>query len=99
MINRNDYDPKAYGPTFQWTFLAPKYWGTWFIVLLMLPVSLLPISFHHVLANFFARALKRGRCVDEHVGVKAPGKENTTTFFLAKMSSVVFATHDSPSLH
>ncbi|MFA0405749.1 lauroyl-Kdo(2)-lipid IV(A) myristoyltransferase [Vibrio sp. 10N.222.52.C12] len=61
MINRNDYDPKAYDPTFQWAFLAPKYWGTWFIVLLMFPVSLLPISFHHALANFFARRLSKSQ--------------------------------------
>ena len=32
--------------------------------------------------NTGASSLKRGRCVDEHVGVNAPGSENTTTFLL-----------------
>src|SRR5882672_8443104 len=39
--------------------------------------------------NAGATSLKRGRCVDEHVGVKAPGSEKATTFLPAKMSSVV----------
>src|SRR6188472_2078893 len=39
--------------------------------------------------NAGASSLKRGRCVDEHVGVNAPGSEKTTTFLFAKMSSVV----------
>ncbi|MDN2479980.1 lauroyl-Kdo(2)-lipid IV(A) myristoyltransferase [Vibrio agarivorans] len=39
---RNDFDPKAYNPEFQWSFLAPKYWGTWFGVVIALPFALLP---------------------------------------------------------
>ncbi|MGL0820610.1 lauroyl-Kdo(2)-lipid IV(A) myristoyltransferase [Vibrio vulnificus] len=40
---RNDFDPKAYHPTFQWGFLAPKYWGTWLGLLVGIPLALLPI--------------------------------------------------------
>ncbi|HAS6349086.1 TPA: lauroyl-Kdo(2)-lipid IV(A) myristoyltransferase [Vibrio vulnificus] len=40
---RNDFDPKAYNPTFQWGFLAPKHWGTWLGLLIGIPLALLPI--------------------------------------------------------
>ncbi len=40
-----------------------------------------------------ASSLKRGRCVDEQVGVNAPGSENTTTFLPAKMSALVTVVH------
>ena len=40
---RNDFDPKAYNPTFQWGFLAPKHWGTWLGLLVGIPLALLPI--------------------------------------------------------
>lgn len=39
---RNDFDPDAYNPTFEWGFLAPKHWGTWFGILVGLPLTLLP---------------------------------------------------------
>src|SRR2546430_9348043 len=38
-------------------------------------------------------SLNRGKCVDEHVGVNAPGSEKTTTFLPAKMSSLVTVVH------
>lgn len=60
---RNDFDPKAYNPTFEWGFLAPKYWGTWIGVLLSVPLSLLPLGFHQWLSHQVARKLakkKRG---------------------------------------
>ncbi|KOO06671.1 lauroyl-Kdo(2)-lipid IV(A) myristoyltransferase [Vibrio hepatarius] len=60
---RNDFDPKAYNPTFEWGFLAPKYWGTWIGVLLSVPLSLLPLGFHKWLSHQVARKLakkKRG---------------------------------------
>lgn len=60
---RNDFDPKAYNPTFEWGFLAPKYWGTWIGVLLSIPLSLLPLDFHKWLSHQVARKLakkKRG---------------------------------------
>ena len=43
--------------------------------------------------NAGASSLKRGRCVDEQVGVKAPGSEKTTTFLPAKISSLVTLAH------
>ncbi len=42
--------------------------------------------------NTSASWLKRGTCVEEQVGVKAPGSENTTTVLPLKMSSVVTST-------
>lgn len=61
--DRDDFDPKAYNPTFNWGFVAPKYWGTWIGVLLSIPLSLLPLSFHQWLSHQVARKLakkKRG---------------------------------------
>src|SRR5690606_39603619 len=37
--------------------------------------------------------LKRGTCEEEHVGVNAPGSENTTTVLPAKISSLDTSTH------
>ncbi|WP_394249732.1 lauroyl-Kdo(2)-lipid IV(A) myristoyltransferase [Vibrio profundi] len=39
---RDDYDPNAYNPRFEASFLAPKYWGTWLTVLLGIPFVFLP---------------------------------------------------------
>src|SRR3954471_11177307 len=39
--------------------------------------------------NTGTSSLYRGRCVDEHVGVNAPGSEKTTTVLPANRSSVV----------
>ncbi|CAM2984326.1 lauroyl-Kdo(2)-lipid IV(A) myristoyltransferase [Vibrio rarus] len=52
---RNDFDPKAYNPTFKWGFLAPKYWTTWFGILFAIPFSFAPISFHRWLASLAAK--------------------------------------------
>ncbi|ENM3911939.1 lauroyl-Kdo(2)-lipid IV(A) myristoyltransferase [Vibrio cholerae] len=54
---RNDFDPKAYNPTFQWRFLAPKYWGTWLAVLLALPLALLPLGVQQWLAKLIAQKM------------------------------------------
>ncbi|MGR5340805.1 lauroyl-Kdo(2)-lipid IV(A) myristoyltransferase [Vibrio astriarenae] len=56
---RNDFDSKAYNPEFQWHFLAPKYWGTWFGVLFSLPLALLPLSAHKCLARKIASRLAK----------------------------------------
>lgn len=57
--DRDDFDPKAYNPTFDWGFVAPKYWGTWIGVLFFSLVSLLPNSFRLAMAQFMAKqALK-----------------------------------------
>src|ERR1700694_378876 len=39
--------------------------------------------------NAGASSLNRGKCVDEQVGVNAPGSEKTTTFLPEKMSALV----------
>ncbi|MFV0573837.1 MAG: lauroyl-Kdo(2)-lipid IV(A) myristoyltransferase [Vibrio sp.] len=59
MQQRDDFDPKAYNPTFQWHFLAPKYWGTWLLVLLMIPVALLPHKVHYSLCHWVAKKLTK----------------------------------------
>ncbi|PMG05821.1 lipid A biosynthesis (KDO)2-(lauroyl)-lipid IVA acyltransferase [Vibrio breoganii] len=48
---RNDFDPKAYNPRFQRSFLAPKYWSTWLGILFAIPFSLLPLALHRWLAQ------------------------------------------------
>ncbi len=65
MTKRNDYDLKAYNPTFQWHFLAPKYWGTWLAVMLSVIVSALPNFVRH----FFAKSMAK-------VAVKVKSKAN-----------------------
>lgn len=54
---RNDFDPKAYNPTFQWCFLAPKYWGTWLAVIIGLPIALLPNGARYFIARNIASIL------------------------------------------
>jgi lauroyl-KDO2-lipid IV(A) myristoyltransferase len=54
MTQRNDYDPKAYNPTFQWRFLAPKYWGVWLALVIGLPIAMLPHKWHLSIATFIA---------------------------------------------
>ncbi len=61
MTTNEHYDPKAYNPVFRWHFLAPKYWGTWLLVLLLLPLTLLPVRFRYWVASKFARRLIKKR--------------------------------------
>ncbi|WP_225874943.1 lauroyl-Kdo(2)-lipid IV(A) myristoyltransferase [Vibrio atypicus] len=58
---RNDFDPKAYNPAFEWGFLAPKYWGTWLGVLVSLPISLMPVKVHKWIAHQVASRLVNKR--------------------------------------
>ncbi len=58
---RNDFDPLSYNPTFQWSFLAPKFWGEWLLLLLLIPISLLPVSFRYWLSTKIARRLIKKR--------------------------------------
>lgn len=58
---RDDFDSKAYNPTFQWHFLAPKYWGTWFAAIASLPVALLPLKVHKWMARVIAEKLTKSR--------------------------------------
>ncbi|WP_100753530.1 lauroyl-Kdo(2)-lipid IV(A) myristoyltransferase [Vibrio salilacus] len=62
---RDDFDAKAYNPTFEWGFLAPKYWGTWLAVLIGALLSLLP----NAVQLFIARQLAK-------VAVKLNNKAN-----------------------
>lgn len=61
MQERNDFDPKAYNPTFQWGFLAPKYWGTWLLILIALPIVYLPAAGKRRIASKIARKLYQKR--------------------------------------
>ncbi len=54
---RNDYDPKAYNPTFQKAFLSPKHWGTWLGLIFGLPLTLLPNSVRVAIARFVAKKM------------------------------------------
>ncbi|PMK05040.1 lauroyl-Kdo(2)-lipid IV(A) myristoyltransferase [Vibrio sp. 10N.261.55.A7] len=54
---RNDYDPKAYNPTFKREFLTPMHWGTWLGLLVGLPFTLLPNSIRVSLARFAAKKM------------------------------------------
>lgn len=56
---RNDFDEKAYNPTFEWHFLAPKYWPTWLGIILSVPIATLPLSFHQWLAKKIANKLSK----------------------------------------
>ncbi|EGR9009181.1 lauroyl-Kdo(2)-lipid IV(A) myristoyltransferase [Vibrio vulnificus] len=58
---RNDFDPKAYHPTFQWGFLAPKYWGTWIAILFAIPITFLPVSIKRRIARTIAKVLIKKR--------------------------------------
>lgn len=61
MTQRNDYDPKAYNPSFTWSFLALKWWGTWLAVIFALPIALLPLRFHQWLARIIALKLSQSQ--------------------------------------
>ncbi|MFL7027538.1 hypothetical protein BCS58_25160 [Enterovibrio norvegicus] len=53
---RNDFDPKKLTTlSLNGGFLAPKYWGTWIIVLLSSLVCFLPNSIRLALAKFMAK--------------------------------------------
>ncbi|MFA0415187.1 lauroyl-Kdo(2)-lipid IV(A) myristoyltransferase [Vibrio renipiscarius] len=58
---RNDFDEKAYNPTFEWHFLAPKYWPTWLLVLLSIPIALLPLKIRHSASCVLAKYLTKSR--------------------------------------
>lgn len=71
--HRNDFDPKAYDPKFDTRYLAPKYWGTWLGMLVSIPFSLLPISFHNFIAKVAARKVMdktRGQAQRARVNLK-----------------------------
>ncbi|MGI9896024.1 lauroyl-Kdo(2)-lipid IV(A) myristoyltransferase [Vibrio natriegens] len=62
MINkRDDFDPKAYNPEFDRSFLKPKYWGTWLAVFSSILIALLPLAFHQWLAKVLASRLVKSK--------------------------------------
>ncbi|PSV12478.1 lauroyl-Kdo(2)-lipid IV(A) myristoyltransferase [Photobacterium leiognathi] len=54
-MTRNHYDKQAYNPQFEWSFLHPKYWGTWLAVLLASLFCLLPHKVRRAIAGSFAK--------------------------------------------
>ncbi|MCW8333612.1 lauroyl-Kdo(2)-lipid IV(A) myristoyltransferase [Vibrio paucivorans] len=58
---RNDFDPKAYNPEFDYRFLAPTHWGTWVGLTLGLPLSLLPHKVRTSIARFIASKISKKR--------------------------------------
>ncbi|MEH0690608.1 lauroyl-Kdo(2)-lipid IV(A) myristoyltransferase [Vibrio cholerae] len=56
---RNDFDPKAYNPTFRRAFLAPKYWGLWLGLLIGLPIALLPNKVRVAMARFYSAQMRK----------------------------------------
>lgn len=65
MTDRNDFDPKAHNPTFQWGFVAFKNWGTWLAIIFGLPIALLPKSVHIWIARRVANYMSK-RLVKHH---------------------------------
>lgn len=58
---RDDFDPKAYNPEFEYSFLKPKYWGTWLAVFSSVLIALLPLAFHQWLAKMLASRLVKSK--------------------------------------
>ncbi|TVO35956.1 lauroyl-Kdo(2)-lipid IV(A) myristoyltransferase [Vibrio algivorus] len=53
--SRNDFDELAYNPTFKWSFLAPKYWGTWIALFFACLFAFLPHRLKLSLSKFIAK--------------------------------------------
>ncbi|NUY55329.1 lauroyl-Kdo(2)-lipid IV(A) myristoyltransferase [Salinivibrio sp. EAGSL] len=72
---RPDYDPNAYNPEFSRAFLAPKYWGTWLMLLAALPICLLvPARAKYRFAQWVARKLvkkKKGTILNAWLNLEA----------------------------
>ncbi len=98
MTERNDYDPKAYNPKFQWHFLAPKYWGTWLAVLLSVITSFLPNVVRLKLAQLMAKAAvkiknkanKRARVNLEMCFPEQTLKQREKTLYQSYVTSIGF---------
>ncbi|UGA54978.1 lauroyl-Kdo(2)-lipid IV(A) myristoyltransferase [Vibrio sp. VB16] len=59
MKKRQDLDVKAHNPKFQWQFLSPKYFGTWFSVLAASIFSFTPVLFRYLIAKLLANGAIR----------------------------------------
>ena len=72
-ITHNDFDEKAYNPIFKWSFLAPKYWRTWLMVIMVSPIALLPHLFRYTISDKIAKILvkkKKGNIFNAWVNLK-----------------------------
>ncbi|WP_158262683.1 lauroyl-Kdo(2)-lipid IV(A) myristoyltransferase [Photobacterium sanctipauli] len=49
----------TYQPTFQWSFLHPKHWGTWFSLLVLIIFALLPWKVRDPIAGFIGKHIGR----------------------------------------
>ena len=57
------FDSKAHNPKFSWSFLHPRYWGSWLTIFLGVLLSFLPNNARRGIATFIAKrliTLKRG---------------------------------------
>ena len=57
------FDSKAHNPKFSWSFLHPRYWGSWLTIFLGVLLSCLPNNARRGIATFIAKhliTLKRG---------------------------------------
>ncbi|KJG09605.1 lauroyl acyltransferase [Photobacterium kishitanii] len=54
-MTKNHYDKQAYNPQFEWSFVHPRYWGTWLAVMIASLLSLLPHNVRRSLATVFAK--------------------------------------------
>lgn len=52
---RNDFDTNSYNPRFIMSFLLPKYWFTWVLIIVFCFLSLLPVSARHRFSQLIAR--------------------------------------------
>lgn len=80
--SRNDNDPKAYNPTLTWRFFAPRYWGTWLMLLVWIPFSLLPHAFRYWLSVKAANKMlkkQRGTILNARANLQACFPEKTLT--------------------
>ncbi|MZI96050.1 lauroyl-Kdo(2)-lipid IV(A) myristoyltransferase [Vibrio sp. CAIM 722] len=98
--SRNDYDPKAYNPRLSWHFFTPKYWGTWLLLLVWIPFSLLPHRFRYWLSVKIANRMikkQKGTMLNARANLKAcfPEKseqERETILHHTLVTSGVFLT-------
>nr|WP_318472732.1 lauroyl-Kdo(2)-lipid IV(A) myristoyltransferase [Photobacterium leiognathi] len=79
-MTKNHYDKQAYNPQFEWSFLHPKYWGTWLAILLSTLFCLLPHQVRRSLATIFAKQaikIKKGANHRARVNLKLCFPEKT----------------------
>lgn len=53
------HSPRDYRPGFEWKFLAPAYWVTWFFIALLRILVLLPLPVTHAIGRWLGRVYYR----------------------------------------